>query len=635
MCGIAGILHYDQTPISPHHLQQLSQTLYHRGPDDHGYLTYSPQNEITVSRHPDQLPPGNLALIHRRLAILDLSPAGWQPMISQDKHYAITFNGEIYNYLELQQELKSLGYSFHSQSDTEVLLTAYIHWGQAMLTRLVGMFAFAILDRQQQILFLARDSFGIKPLYYSQWETGIAFASEIKALLPLPQIKRQINPQRLYDFLTCGLTDTGSETLLSTIHYLTLSLTSPPTLAPQRYWQINPNQTQDLSFTEAAQQCRDLFLDNIALHLRSDVPIGVALSGGVDSSSIVMAMRHLNPQQTIHSFSYTAEDPQINEENWIDIVVNAAQTVAHKTQPSPQELIQDLDHLIDTQDEPFGSTSIYAQHRVFRLAQENGIKVMLDGQGADELLGGYYPYLAARLASLIRQGKWLKAKQFFEKICQFPGAETYPFFKQALGLFLPLNLKAQIKTYLCKPSFPLWLHREWFQAHHVHSTAIPRLQGQHLLTAQLEQSLETSLLGLLRYEDRNSMAHSLESRVPFLTPKLVNFLFSLPEDYIVSPDSTTKAIFREAMQGILPEPIRTRRDKIGFATPELSWLTTLNPWVESVLNSDTAHTIPVFNIEVIKQEWQAVLAQKSPFDFRIWRWLNLIKWAEQNQINFD
>ncbi|MFN5516608.1 MAG: asparagine synthase (glutamine-hydrolyzing) [Cyanobacteriota bacterium] len=642
MCGIAGILHFNQTPIPTPDLRQLSQSLYHRGPDDQGYLTYSPQTEIAVSRDPEQLPPGILALLHRRLSILDLSPAGWQPMVSQDRRYAIAFNGEIYNYLELQSELKQLGYNFRSQTDTEVLLTAYIHWGQAILPRLVGMFAFALLDADKQTLFLARDFFGIKPLYYSAWETGFAFASEIKALLRLPQIKRQINPQRLYDFLTCGLTDAGAETLLSSVrqlpaaHCLEIDLTAPiPTPSPRRYWQVVPDPTLDLSFAEAARHCRDIFLDNISLHLRSDVPVGVALSGGVDSSSIVMAMRRLNPQQEIHSFSYTAEDPQINEENWIDIVVGAAQTVSHKTRPTPQELVADLDPLIYTQDEPFGSTSIYAQHRVFRLAQANGIKVMLDGQGADELLGGYYPYLAARLASLIRQGKWLKAKQFFQKICQFPGAENYPFFKQALGLFLPLDLKTQIKGYLGKPAFPLWLNAPWFQARRVHSNTIPRLQGTDLLRAQLLQSLDTSLPGLLRYEDRNSMAHSLESRVPFLTPKLVNFLFSLPEDYIIGADSVTKAVFREGMKDILPEPIRTRRDKIGFATPELSWLTTLNPWVEKVLKSETAQTIPVLNIEIIEQEWQAILDQKSPFDFRVWRWLNLIKWAEHNQITFD
>ncbi|MEB3193322.1 MAG: asparagine synthase (glutamine-hydrolyzing), partial [Snowella sp.] len=539
---------------------------------------------------------------------------------------------------------------FHSHTDTEVLLTAYIHWGQALLTHLVGMFAFAILDTQKQTLFLARDFFGIKPLYYTQWENGFAFASEIKALLQLPQINRNINPQRLYDFLTCGLTDTGSETLLTSIqqipaaHCLEISLIQPKEAIaqrsatrcpPKRYWHINTEQTLDISFTEAAAQCREIFLENINLHLRSDVPVGVALSGGVDSSSIVMAMRYLNPDQEIHSFSYTAEDPSVNEESWIDLVVKAAQTCSHKTQPTPQELIQDLDRLIDTQDEPFGSTSIYAQHRVFRLAQQNGIKVMLDGQGADELLGGYYPYLAARLASLLRQGKWLKARQFFEKICQFPGASQYPFFKQALGLFLPLSLKAEIKTYLGRPSFPLWLNRHWFEQHQVKNSSIPRLKGQDLLKAQLLQSLDTSLLGLLRYEDRNSMAHSLESRVPFLTPKLVNFLFSLPEDHIVSPDSTTKAVFREAMRGILPDPICTRRDKIGFATPELNWLTTLDPWVKSILNSEMAHTIPVLNIHFIQQEWQSILEQKTPFDFRVWRWLNLIKWAEKNQITFE
>jgi len=639
MCGIAGIVHFNGSQILIQHLKQLSDTLAHRGPDDLGFLSYTPSFGLEVSRHPQET--GTLGLVHRRLSILDLSDAGWQPMVSIDRRYAITFNGEIYNYLELQAELKSLGYTFSSQCDTEVLLTAYIQWGKAMLSRLVGMFAFAILDTQKNSLFLVRDFFGIKPLYYTEWEGGFAFASEIKALLELPWVTRQINPQRLYDFLTSGVTDTGNQTLLSNIkqlpaaHYLEINLTSPNSFYPQQYWQVNLDESWDLSFTEAAQKLQELFLNNISLHLRSDVPVGVALSGGIDSSSIAMSMRYLNPNLELHTFSYIAEDSKINEEAWIDIVNHASGAISHKTQPTPLELVQDLNNLIYTQDEPFGSTSIYAQDRVFRLAQKSGVKVMLDGQGADELLGGYYPYLASRFASLIRQGKWLKAQQFLEKIRQFPGAENYPFFKKALWLFLPLNLKGQVKTLLGKPTFPLWLNQKWFNEHNVRNSSIPTLKGQNLLKEQLLQNLEFSLLGLLRYEDRNSMAYSLESRVPFLTPTLANFLFSLPEEYIIDANSNTKAIFRKAMRGIVPDKILDRRDKIGFATPEEKWLVTLNPWVESVLNSETAQSIPVLNIEIIKQEWQDVLQGKGVFNFRIWRWLNLIQWSRQYKIEFD
>ncbi|MEG3436208.1 asparagine synthase (glutamine-hydrolyzing) [Pannus brasiliensis CCIBt3594] len=641
MCGIAGIIHFDRRLVSPRLLETLSQTLSHRGPDDLGFLLYSPDAPLTVSRDPDRLPTGHIGLIHRRLAILDLSEAGWQPMVSSDGNYAITFNGEIYNYLELQQELKQLGYSFHSHSDTEVLLTAYRHWGQAMLTRLVGMFAFAILDTRKQEIFLARDFFGIKPLYYTRWEGGFAFASEIKTLLQLPEIDRQLDSQRLYDFLTSGLTDSGDVTLLKSIrqlraaHSLKIPLETDPPLEPRRYWQVTPEPSLDLSFTDAARTLQELFLDNIRLHLRSDVPVGVALSGGVDSSSIAAAMRYLNPSLELHSFSYAAEDPAINEESWIDIVVTATGAISHKTRPDPRDLIRDLDRLVYTQDEPFGSTSIYAQYRVFQLARDHGIKVMLDGQGADELLAGYYPYLAGRLASLIRQGKWIQARQFFERIRQFPSASQYPFFKQAVALFLPIDLKARVKTYFGKPVFPAWLNREWFLDRGVHNSSIPRLQGTELLKEQLLQSLETSLLGLLRYEDRNSMAYSIESRVPFLTPKFVNFLFSLPEQYIVDRQSTTKAVFRQAMRGIVPDPILDRRDKIGFATPERDWLTLLNPWVQEVLNSEYAREIPVINLEVIQQEWQELLEGRGVFNFRVWRWLNLIQWARQYQIDFS
>jgi asparagine synthase (glutamine-hydrolysing) len=213
------------------------------------------------------------------------------------------------------------------------------------------MFAFAILDTKARRIFLARDFFGIKPLYYTFCQNGFAFASEIKALLELPEVSHQANPQRLYDYLRYGLTDYGVETLFSNIyqlpaaHYLELSLDFPTEITPIRYWQIDLNQRQEISYTQAVQKLRELFLDNIRLHLRSDVPIGAALSGGIDSSSIVMAMRHLEPNLELHSFSYTADDPKVNEEAWIDIINRSAKNVVHKVKATPQELTQDLEHL--------------------------------------------------------------------------------------------------------------------------------------------------------------------------------------------------------------------------------------------------------------------------------------------------
>ncbi|MGH2585608.1 MAG: asparagine synthase (glutamine-hydrolyzing), partial [Dehalococcoidia bacterium] len=353
-------------------------------------------------------------LMNRRLAILDLSEAGWQPMTAVEGRYFLVFNGEIYNFIELRGELEALGHTFRSGSDTEVLLAAYIEWGPRALTRLVGMFAFAILDTCKRSLFLARDFSGIKPLYYATPGNAFAFASEIKALLDLPGISRRVDPQRLYHYLRFSIVDHRDGTLFADVrqlpaaHYMEVPLDNPSAARPVRYWRLAREQRRDLSFKQAATRFRDLFLESIRLHLRSDVPVGVALSGGIDSSAVIMAMRQLQgPNLELHSFSYIAEDQSdVNEECWVDLVAGAARSTVHKVRATPQDLLAELDDLIETQEEPFANTAIFAQYRVFRLAHEAGIKVMLSGQGADEILGGYRPYLAARLASYVRHGQW-------------------------------------------------------------------------------------------------------------------------------------------------------------------------------------------------------------------------------------
>ncbi|GEM82840.1 asparagine synthase (glutamine-hydrolyzing) [Meiothermus hypogaeus] len=634
MCGIAGIVLHK--PGSLNWAANALQGLYHRGPDDHGWLTL---DQATDKGKDWSDASGSVLLVHRRLSILDLSALGWQPMSSPDQRYHLVFNGEIYNYLELRQELQALGHCFRSHSDTEVLLAAWAQWGVQCLTRLVGMFAFAVLDRQNQRLYLARDYFGIKPLYYAQFDEGIAFASEIPVLLELPGVGRQVNPNRLYRYLRFGLTDDGSETLFAQVqqlppaHYLELQLGSPQLSSPQRFWQPNPEPIFEGSFEEAAESVRAQFLENVRLHLRSDVPVGAALSGGIDSSAIVMAMRYLEPGLELHTFTYVA-DHGVSEESWAELVGKAARVKAHKVKPSAGELVADLDHLVQVQGEPFGSTSIYAQYRVFRLAQEAGIKVMLDGQGADEILAGYAVYGGARLASLLRQGRWFEALAFLRASRLEPALkDTY---KSALGFLLPPSLEPLARRLIGQELAPGWLNVDWFQEKGV-ALASPRaLHGREVLREELLQSLtETSLPKLLRYEDRNSMAHSIESRVPFLTPRLVELILSLPESYILSPSGQTKAVFRRAMQGLVPQAILERKDKVGFATPEQHWLEQLAPWVEQQLKSETLYRIKALKPELLRQELAAVMARRKPFDARVWRWVNLIAWARTFDVRFD
>jgi asparagine synthase (glutamine-hydrolysing) len=639
MCGIAGVVG-KSGGLSRDVAKGLAREVRHRGPDDQGFLVWGDGKGPRLSKEPLDALDGQVVFAHQRLSIIDLSAAGWQPMGTSGGRYFIVFNGEIYNYVELRQELEKLGWAFRSQSDTEVLLHAYAQWGSNALNRLVGMFAFAVLDTVERSLFLARDFFGIKPLFYAHHDGTFVFASEIKALLKLPSFPREVNPGRVYEYLRFGGLDHGGETLFGQIrqlpaaHYLKVSLDRPIEVRLVNYWKVDLHERTSLCLEDAAEKLRSLFLDSVRLHLRSDVPVGACLSGGIDSSSIVAAIRHLEPDVELHTFSYAADDPSVNEERWIDMAGHGTGAVVHKVRPTPEELVKDLDDLIAVQDEPFGSTSIYAQYRVFRLAKEAGIKVMLDGQGADELLGGYAPYLSTRLASLVAGGAWFEAMRFTSHARRLPHVRTGTLLFSAGGLLLPDSMRPWARRLIKQELTPPWLNERWFIEHEVKFVEPSRPRGKEMLRRHLWESLEFGLRSLLRYEDRNSMAHSIESRVPFLTPQVAQFIYSLPQEYIVDRNGVSKAIFRRAMRGLVPDMILERQDKIGFATPEQRWLTTLKPWVETVLDSDAARCVPALNHKALATEWRDMLGGQRPFDWRVWRWINLIRWAELRRAEF-
>ncbi len=647
MCGIAGFVTRPPAGIDVATVRRAIQLLEHRGPDDFGFFSLGPQGSYLgrdFARHPEG---AWLSLVQRRLSILDLSEAGWQPMATDDGRYTIVFNGEIYNYLELRAELKALGYGFRSDSDTEVLLKAFVEWGPAALAKLVGMFAFAIFDARQQRLFLARDFFGIKPLFYRVTQDGLAFASELKVLVEQMPLPRRANPERLYQYLCFGLTDHGDETLFDGIrqlppaHYLEIDLSratcKPADCQPVRYWRLELGPPLDISFEEAAAHLRELFLESIKLHMRSDVPVGAALSGGIDSSAIVMAMRELGGAQLdLHLFSYVADDAALSEERWIDLVAKAVGAEVHKVKAGPAEMMQDLPEVTRQQDEPFGSTSICMQSRVFRLAHQHGIKVMLDGQGADELLAGYRPYQGARLATLVRRGKLADAASFWRRAARQPGSGKWWLAKRAGNLLLPAPSRRFVRQWLLRDVSPRWLNLPWFEAHGVRPHVFAAPGRGDILREQLRNSVEeVSLPHLLRYEDRNSMAVSVESRVPFLTPQLATFVLSLPEQYLISGDGVSKHVFREAMRGIVPDAILDRKDKIGFATPERQWMTTLRPWVESILSGEAGAMVQPLRLDEVKRQWHRMAAADKPWTWTAWRWLNVIEWSRQQQVVYS
>lgn len=640
MCGIAGII-LKQPQALGNMLERFKKTLEHRGPDDYGWLIHDRKTtEVGRGTIPDQ--EFNVGFLHRRLSILDLSTAGWQPMSSPDNRHYIIFNGEIYNYLELRAELEGYGIQFRSSSDTEVLLQAYRYWGKDMLVKLTGMFAFAILDTRDNKVFIARDFFGIKPLYYTIWRDGIAFASEIKALLELPGINRQIDPQRLYDYLRFGITGHDTQTMLSAVkqlpaaHYLELDLNTPNVIEPKRYWQLDPQTNHTISVADAAEKMREMFLENVKLHLRSDVPVGAALSGGIDSSAIVAAMRHLEPNLEIHTFSFIAEDPKINEEKYVDIAAKTSNAIVHKIRLKSSDLNNDLEQLIATQDEPFGSTSIYAQYRVFQLAKESNIKVMLDGQGADELLAGYRPYISARVASLIGKGRFIEAGQLLSRSKKLPNDNGSELLLRTIERLLPQELRTLARKVIGQDFSPSWLNSRWFTERGVEFQKSKQKTDKNTLISELKDAVTWSTLpALLRYEDHNSMAHSIESRVPFLTNKFAEFALSLPEQYLIDSCGTSKAIFRRATRGLVPDQILDRKDKIGFVTPEKNWLSDMQEKIiEMLKESNLAEFQPLVCRNVIS-ETEEMLNGRQKFNWRLWRWLNVLVWSDRNQFKID
>lgn len=622
-------------------VRERLKTLEHRGPDDVGVLALC-GGQVRLSRDVRDDFRAEVVLEHRRLSILDLSEAGWQPMGTADGRHYIIFNGEIYNYLELREQLQREGFEFRSHSDTEVLLLGYVRWGKHVLNRLVGMFAFAILDVRDRILFLARDFFGIKPLFYAQWRDGFAFASEMAPLVNLPGVSRTGNPQRIYNFLRFGITDNDGETLIRDIrqlpaaHYMEISLDKSRVAEPVQYWEPDLNRRCDLSFEEAASHVRQLFLRNVELHLRSDVPVGAALSGGIDSSAVVTAIRHLHPDVELHTFSYVADDPALSEERWVDIAAKAAGAIVHKVRADPASLAVDIDEMVVEQGEPFGGTSIYAQRQVFRRAHDQGIKVMLDGQGADEMMGGYHSYLGARLASMLRQGRYTEAMRFSRKAGGLPKQNPFLIWARAMDFFLPSEMQLPLRRLMKRELDPAWLDLTWFEEHGVRPRSVGYVAGREALRAALDRDLrKTSLPRLLRFGDRNSMAFSIESRVPFLTRELVEFVLSLPENYLVADDGTTKAILRRAMRGLVPDTILERKDKIGFETPEREWMIRLSPWVEGILGGETARRIKALRVSNLVTEWTELASGRRHFDQRVWRWVSFIRWVERWNIVID
>jgi asparagine synthase (glutamine-hydrolysing) len=560
MCGIAGILSPDPALISRDRLKKMTDAIAHRGPDGE-------QAWISGS--------GLIGLGHRRLAIIDLSDAAAQPMHYLDR-YTIIHNGEIYNYREIRDSLAAKGYSFTTRSDTETILAAYDHYGVECLQHFDGMFAFALWDEKEKKLFLARDRFGEKPLFFYHDDEQFLFASEMKAIWAAGVAKLP-NKKMVFNFLTLGYTQNpadGFETFYGNIFKLparSMLVYDATTHEWQTsvYWDIAVEEQNPPNEDDTTRRFLGLFSGSVGRRLRSDVPVGTSLSGGLDSSSIIaILLEQQEFTQRLQTFSAVFPGFERDESAYIHSVTEHFPIDNYTVTPTADQLIGDLEKIAWHQEEPFSSAGIYAQFRVFGLAREHGMKVLLDGQGADELLAGYHKYYHWYWQELYRKDK--KTLKTELDSARKLGVEDPWSWRHRLAATLPGYANMFLKKKRARAQRQdKALSRDFIGQYGLSYYDTPHLP--HLGGALYYNTFMNGMEELLRYADRNSMAHGLEVRLPFLDHQLAEFLFSLPSNFKIR-EGWTKWLLRTGMEWALPEEIVWRKDKTGYEPPQQLWM---------------------------------------------------------------
>jgi len=604
MCGISGFNWPDKEMIGV-----MNDTLRHRGPDGEGSYVN-----------------GHVSLGHRRLAIIDLSERGKQPMCNEDERIWLVYNGEVYNFKELREELEQKGHRFTSGTDAEVIIHAYEEWDIQCLSRFNGMFAFTIYDSDKKILFLARDRFGIKPLYYYAENHKFIFSSEIKGILCHP-IPRKPDDRVIFEYLRYNLLQHRPETFLEDIyqvppgHYLTYDCTSQ-TLSIKEWYRLICRSDYTVE-EERVADVKNMFTDSVRLRMVADVPVGSCLSGGLDSSSIVCAMRQFLPEGDIRTFSSVFPGYQMDESTYINEVVDFAKLDSFSVSPSEENLMNDLEDLVRTQEEPFTGLSVYAQYRVMKLAGENGMKVLLDGQGGDELFGGYTYYFGFYFYELfhrLRGYRLLKEMLLYLKYFR----NILPF-QAFLFLLLPERIKYRLWGTRVN-----WISRELYKRFAGDKVLDPRWSVKSLNEGLLVTLSRSAIPHLLNWEDKNSMRWSVESRVPFLDYRLVEMVATLPPGDKLK-DGLTKHIFREAVDGSIPVKVSQRRDKIGFSVPEDKWLShpKVVEFTRDLIESASFRERKYWDYRQVKEQAKHYFSGRKSRGLKaddVWKWINLELW---------
>jgi asparagine synthase (glutamine-hydrolysing) len=597
MCGLAGVVDLERPPDRAATERMLDE-LAHRGPDGRGVFAAD-----------------GVCLGHLRLAILDLSDAGLQPM--QDGELQLLHNGEIYNYIELRDELRAHGHRFSTGTDSEVILAAYREWGEDCVERFNGMWAFVIWDASRRTLFCSRDRLGVKPFYYRLDGDRLAFASEP---WPLARGRANLGPVRAY--LEHGYLDQGEDTFFDGVlrllpgHSLTFG---PGGLRRRRYWSLEPSEPP----ADPVAAVRETFLDAVRLQLRSDVPVGTCLSGGIDSSAIAVAVAHAGHE---HQKTVTAyfEDAGFDERPYARAVVERTGAEAHWVTFDADDLVNDLPAIVGAQGEPFGSTSICAGWYVMREARSAGLTVMLDGQGGDEILAGYRASFGYRLSDLLREGRLAEATRELRAFASVHGprwagvALATPHVPERVRLAARSRLRGSATLV----------------AAGLREAGMPENGSGALFPDRLRRQLQLLLTRrglpeLLRYEDRNSMAHSLEARVPLLDHRLVELAFSLPGDELIRRGET-KSVLRRALADLLPPAVAARRDKLGFVTPEARFLRgALGGLAADVFASQSFRERGLVDAGAAVRRLERHRRGDLHAGMELWRALNLELWARR------
>ena len=599
MCGFSAVITLDGAPANVEVARRMAEVLRHRGPDDSGKYVSD-----------------GVAFGFRRLSILDLSPSGHQPLLSESGELAMVFNGEIYNYPEIRAELVERGHRFRSTGDTEVLLHAYQEWGPECLQRLNGMWAFLIHDRRRGVVFGSRDRFGVKPLYRHDARGQVLFASEIKAFLASGLYESKPNWQRVAYLLCHGdhSIDRSGKTFYEHVVEVPAGSAFEVRLdgrtSERRFWSLD--RLEPARHESPTQMFRELFEDAVRLRMRSDVPVGVSLSGGLDSTSIVTAMARMLAIEpgsrragNLKAFSYGSRE--FDESRYIATTIADTNAELHQVQTSTAELWERLDDVLWHHDEPLHSATALIGFEVYRLASAQGVKVVLTGQGADEVLAGYPNYFVDHWSDLVRGGALRVAWREIRAYCAVHGGTPGELFRHVLERSAKQSVHRMVRVTgvaVGRTRFRNAVAVRWYSPEL--ARALPSEDGQPAngsVEGALRRSVESGSLPLyLRIEDRNSMAHSVEARLPFLDYRLVSLAFQLPAAWKLR-GPWNKYVLREAMRGRIPEIVRTRADKMGFPTSVAQWFRgTFYDALQDTLASEAARTREIYNIAAIRAD---------------------------------